>query len=69
MYRSSQNDLCALTWYRMSFYIHHSIFTDGDKSLWKLDSPSNIDSTVYPLFILFKLLKTKAFQKVLYLSL
>ncbi|CAL5337466.1 unnamed protein product [Camellia sinensis] len=47
----------------VSFYIHHSIFTDGDKSSWKLDAPSNIDSTVYPLLTLFKLLKTKPFQK------
>uniref|UniRef100_A0A5B7BJ23 SWI/SNF-related matrix-associated actin-dependent regulator of chromatin subfamily A member 3-like 3 n=1 Tax=Davidia involucrata TaxID=16924 RepID=A0A5B7BJ23_DAVIN len=47
----------------LSFYIHHSIFTEGDKSSWRLDAPSNIDSTVYPLPTLFKLLKIKPFQK------
>ncbi|KAF3456838.1 hypothetical protein FNV43_RR01492 [Rhamnella rubrinervis] len=45
----------------VSFYIHHSIFTDVDKYSWKLDS-TNIDSTIYPLLTLFRLLKIKPFQ-------
>ncbi|XP_057475188.1 DNA repair protein RAD5B [Actinidia eriantha] len=47
----------------VSFYIHKSIFSEGNKSSWRLDSPSNIDSTVYPLLTLFKLLKNKPFQE------
>ncbi|KAL6989855.1 DNA repair protein rad5b [Sarracenia purpurea var. burkii] len=47
----------------VSFYIHNSVFMDDDKSSWRLDSPSNIDSTIYPLLTLFKLLKNKPFQK------
>nr|XP_016462752.1 PREDICTED: putative SWI/SNF-related matrix-associated actin-dependent regulator of chromatin subfamily A member 3-like 3 [Nicotiana tabacum] len=46
----------------VSFYIHQSVFTSGDKSSWKLDSPSQIDTTTYPLLTLFKLLKVKPFQ-------
>ncbi|XP_009772967.1 DNA repair protein RAD5B [Nicotiana sylvestris] len=46
----------------VSFYIHQSVFTSGDKSTWKLDSPSQIDTTTYPLLTLFKLLKVKPFQ-------
>nr|DAD40745.1 TPA_asm: hypothetical protein HUJ06_015068 [Nelumbo nucifera] len=41
----------------VSFYIHSSIFTEGDKSSWKLEVPSYFDSTLYPLPALFKLLK------------
>lgn len=47
-----------------SFYIHRSVFTDGDKSSWRIDSPSQIDTTIYPLLTLFKLLKVNPFQKV-----
>lgn len=47
-----------------SFYIHHSIFSDGDNSSWRLDGCRSIDSTVYPLLTLFNLLKNKPFQKV-----
>ncbi|KAI3693065.1 hypothetical protein L6452_32893 [Arctium lappa] len=47
----------------ISFYIHHSIFTEDGKTSWKLDSNSNIDSTIYPLLTLFKLLKKSPFQK------
>ncbi|XP_071940584.1 DNA repair protein RAD5B-like isoform X2 [Coffea arabica] len=47
----------------LSFYIHHSVFTEGDKSSWKLDAPSDIDTTTYPLLTLFKLLKMKPFQE------
>ncbi|XP_052208103.1 DNA repair protein RAD5B [Diospyros lotus] len=47
----------------VSFYIHRSVLTEGVKSSWKLDSPSNIDSTIHPLLTLFKLLKIKPFQK------
>ncbi|KAG8370367.1 hypothetical protein BUALT_Bualt14G0109700 [Buddleja alternifolia] len=46
----------------VSFYIHHSVFTAGDKSSWKLE-PTNIDTTTYPLLTLFKLLKVKPSQK------
>ncbi|KAK4361654.1 hypothetical protein RND71_020606 [Anisodus tanguticus] len=46
----------------VSFYIHHSVFTSGDKSSWRLDSPSQIDTTTYPLLTLFKLLKVNPFQ-------
>ncbi|KAK9068180.1 hypothetical protein SSX86_012291 [Deinandra increscens subsp. villosa] len=47
----------------ISFYIHHSIFTEDGNCSWKLDSPSNIDTTIYPLLTLFKLLKKSPFQK------
>ncbi|KAK4586149.1 hypothetical protein RGQ29_023372 [Quercus rubra] len=47
----------------VSFYIHHSIFSDWDKSSWRLDGCRSIDSTVYPLLTLFNLLKNKPFQK------
>nr|DAD27042.1 TPA_asm: hypothetical protein HUJ06_028510 [Nelumbo nucifera] len=47
----------------VSFYIHSSIFTEGDKSSWKLEVPSYFDSTLYPLPTLFKLLKIKPYQK------
>lgn len=47
-----------------SFYIHHSVFTSCDKSSWRLDSFSQIDTTTYPLLTLFKLLKVKPFQNV-----
>ncbi|OAY75863.1 putative SWI/SNF-related matrix-associated actin-dependent regulator of chromatin subfamily A member 3-like 3, partial [Ananas comosus] len=46
-----------------SFYIHSSIFTEGDKSSWKLSAPSHFDPTVHPLPTLFKLLKIKPFKK------
>ncbi|KZV25548.1 hypothetical protein F511_09276 [Dorcoceras hygrometricum] len=45
----------------VSFYIHHSIFTEGDLSSWKLESSHN--ATTYPLVTLFKLLKVNPFQK------
>ncbi|KAH6770020.1 Helicase protein with RING/U-box domain-containing protein [Perilla frutescens var. hirtella] len=45
----------------VSFYIHESVFTQVDKS-WKLEA-ANIDSTVYPLLKLFKLLKVGPSQK------
>ncbi|KAL5701977.1 DNA repair protein rad5b [Ranunculus cassubicifolius] len=47
----------------VSFYIHHSIFTEGDKSSWSLSTPSYVDSSLYPLPTLFKLLKIIPFQK------
>ncbi|KAK1365491.1 hypothetical protein POM88_041052 [Heracleum sosnowskyi] len=46
-----------------SFYIHRSLFTEVTNSSWKLDAPSNIDSTIYPLLTLFKLLKIKPYQE------
>lgn len=53
----------GLTVWLCSFYIHQSVFREGDRSSWKLE-PTNIDSTTYPLLTLFKLLKVKPFQKV-----
>nr|GEW34931.1 putative SWI/SNF-related matrix-associated actin-dependent regulator of chromatin subfamily A member 3-like 3 [Tanacetum cinerariifolium] len=47
----------------ISFYIHHSIFTEDGRCTWKLESSSNIDTTIYPLLTLFKLLKKSPFQK------
>jgi hypothetical protein len=52
-----------------SFYIHRSIFTECDKSSWRLDASYSIDSTLYPLLTLFELLKINPYQKVLSLSL
>ncbi|PIN03264.1 Helicase-like transcription factor HLTF/DNA helicase RAD5, DEAD-box superfamily [Handroanthus impetiginosus] len=42
----------------VSFYIHHSVFAEGEKSSWKLE-PTHIDTTMHPLLTLFKLLKVK----------
>ncbi|KAL4582454.1 hypothetical protein LXL04_007004 [Taraxacum kok-saghyz] len=47
----------------ISFYVHHSIFGEDGNSSWKLESSSNIDSTIYPLLTLFKLPKKSLFQK------
>lgn len=47
-----------------SFYIHHSIFTEGDHSSWRLDVSPNIDSSIYPLLSQFKLLKIQPYKKV-----
>ncbi|XP_015580945.2 DNA repair protein RAD5B isoform X2 [Ricinus communis] len=47
----------------VSFYIHSSIFTELDKSTWRLEAHSNVDSTIYPLLTLFKLLKIGPYQK------
>ncbi|KAJ4828299.1 DNA repair protein rad5b [Turnera subulata] len=47
----------------VSFYIHNSVFTELQKSTWRLDAPSNIDSTIYPLLTLFKLLEIEPYQK------
>nr|XP_010918825.1 DNA repair protein RAD5B [Elaeis guineensis] len=47
----------------VSFYIHSLIFTEGDKSSWRLVAPSHLDSTVHPLPAMFKLLKIKPFKK------
>ncbi|KAK6929810.1 Helicase, C-terminal [Dillenia turbinata] len=46
-----------------SFYIHRSIFTEGDRSSWKLNAYNNIDSTTHPLPTLFKLLKIKPYKE------
>ncbi|XXG45426.1 hypothetical protein AAC387_Pa02g0510 [Persea americana] len=48
---------------QISLYIHSSVFTEGDKSSWKLVAPSHLDSTVCPLPTLFRLLKIKPFKK------
>ncbi|XP_048130546.1 DNA repair protein RAD5B isoform X2 [Rhodamnia argentea] len=50
----------------VSFYMHNSVFTNDRKSSWRLDDPSNIDSTEYPLLTLFKLLKIKPFREAAY---
>ncbi|PKI44139.1 hypothetical protein CRG98_035483 [Punica granatum] len=47
----------------VSFYIHCSILRERVTSSWRLDGPSNIDSTIYPLLNLFKLLNIKPYQK------
>ncbi|XP_022723142.1 DNA repair protein RAD5B [Durio zibethinus] len=47
----------------VSFYIHSSIFTEGDKSSWMFDAPWNMESRLNPLFNLFKHLKIKPYQK------
>ncbi|WOL00053.1 DNA repair protein RAD5B [Canna indica] len=47
----------------VSFYIHSSVFTEGDKSSWKLTAISNTVSRVHPLTNLFKLLRIKPFKK------
>ncbi|BBG92463.1 Helicase protein with RING/U-box domain, partial [Prunus dulcis] len=47
----------------VSFYIHHSIFTEGDHSSWRLDVSPNIDSSIYPLLSQFKLLKIQPYKK------
>uniref|UniRef100_A0A7N0T786 Uncharacterized protein n=1 Tax=Kalanchoe fedtschenkoi TaxID=63787 RepID=A0A7N0T786_KALFE len=50
-------------WLYASFYIHKSVFTEGDKSSWRLDAPQNIDSTVSPLPSLFNFLKMSPLRK------
>ncbi|XP_004297995.1 PREDICTED: putative SWI/SNF-related matrix-associated actin-dependent regulator of chromatin subfamily A member 3-like 3-like [Fragaria vesca subsp. vesca] len=50
----------------ISFYIHHSIFTEVEKPSWKLDASPNIDSTLYPLLTLFKLLNVQPYQKAVF---
>ncbi|XVF62919.1 hypothetical protein PTKIN_Ptkin09bG0047400 [Pterospermum kingtungense] len=47
----------------VSFYIHSSIFTEGDKSSWNFDAPWNMESTLNPLLKLFKHLNIKSYQK------
>ncbi|XP_008438555.2 DNA repair protein RAD5B [Cucumis melo] len=46
----------------VSFYIHSSVFSDIDTVTWKLEA-THIDSTMYPLLTLFKLLKITPYQK------
>ncbi|KAI6693437.1 hypothetical protein NL676_021147 [Syzygium grande] len=50
----------------VSFYMHNSVFTNNSKSSWRLDDPSNIDSTEYPLLTLFKLLQIKPYREAAY---
>ncbi|KAI3915685.1 hypothetical protein MKX01_015510 [Papaver californicum] len=47
----------------VSFYIHRSVFVEGDKTSWNLNPPSQMDSVFHPLPTLFQLLKIKAFKK------
>ncbi|KAM0963219.1 hypothetical protein ACFX15_021781 [Malus domestica] len=47
----------------VSFYIHHSIFTEGDHSSWRLDVSPVINTSLYPLLTLFNLLKIRPYQK------
>ncbi|XP_062108134.1 DNA repair protein RAD5B isoform X2 [Humulus lupulus] len=48
----------------VSFYIHRSMFIEDDNSSrgWKLEAV-NINSTIYPLLTLFKLLKIQPYQR------
>lgn len=48
----------------VSFYIHSSVFTMGDKSSWMFDAPWNMESMLTPLLNLFRYLKIKPYQKV-----
>ncbi|KAK8709677.1 hypothetical protein V6N13_060687 [Hibiscus sabdariffa] len=47
----------------VSFYIHSSVFTLGDKSPWMFDAPWNMESMLSPLLNLFRYLKIKPSQK------
>ncbi|OVA13929.1 SNF2-related [Macleaya cordata] len=47
----------------ISFYIHYSVFTEGDNSSWSLTPPSYLESIVHPLPTLLKLLKMKPFKQ------
>ncbi|XVF28647.1 hypothetical protein REPUB_Repub15cG0048100 [Reevesia pubescens] len=47
----------------VSFYIHSSIFTEGDKSSWMFDAPWNMESIINPLLNLFRHLKIRPYQK------
>ncbi|CAI0559180.1 unnamed protein product [Linum tenue] len=47
----------------VSFYVHRSIFIALESSTWTLESNTYIDSSVYPLLSLFKLLELKPYQK------
>ncbi|ONK72320.1 uncharacterized protein A4U43_C04F18110 [Asparagus officinalis] len=47
----------------VSLYIHNSIFTEGDKSSFKLEASAPIDPNVCPLPTLFRLMKMKPVQK------
>ncbi|PKU74958.1 DNA repair protein RAD5B [Dendrobium catenatum] len=46
----------------VSFYIHSSVFTEGDKSSWKLEATTP-NSALHPLHNLFFLLKMKPFKE------
>ncbi|KAI3960013.1 hypothetical protein MKW98_016737 [Papaver atlanticum] len=47
----------------VSFYIHRSVFVEGDKTSWNLTPPSHVESVFHPLPTLFQLLRIKAFKK------
>ncbi|KAK6278867.1 hypothetical protein POUND7_019134 [Theobroma cacao] len=47
----------------VSFYIHSSIFTEGDKSSWMFDAPWKMESALNPLLNLFKHLNLRPYQK------
>ncbi|MBA0768500.1 hypothetical protein Gotri_017296 [Gossypium trilobum] len=47
----------------VSFYIHSSAFTMGDKSSLMFDAPWNMESMLSPLLNLFRYLKIKPYQK------
>lgn len=46
-----------------SFYIHCSIFTQSVDTSWRLEA-CNINSSIYPLLTLIKMLEIKPSQKV-----
>ncbi|CAJ1967159.1 unnamed protein product [Sphenostylis stenocarpa] len=47
----------------VSFYVHHSVFSDRVDTSWRLDACGKIDDTVYPLLALLKMLEIKPSQK------
>ncbi|OMO95524.1 SNF2-related protein [Corchorus olitorius] len=47
----------------VSFYIHSSIFTTGDKSPWMFDAPYNTESIITPMLQLFKQLNVRPYQR------
>ncbi|KAK7279210.1 hypothetical protein RJT34_24256 [Clitoria ternatea] len=47
----------------VSFYVHHSIFTEHVDTSWRLEACGKIDDTVYPLLTLLNMLEIKPFIK------
>ncbi|KAL2325883.1 hypothetical protein Fmac_024941 [Flemingia macrophylla] len=47
----------------VSFYIHHSVFSEHVDTSWRLEACGKIDDTVYPLRSLLKMLEIKPSQK------
>ncbi|XP_027364407.1 DNA repair protein RAD5B-like [Abrus precatorius] len=47
----------------VSFYIHHSVFSERVDTSWRLEACGKIDDTIYPILTLFKMLDIKPSQK------